>query len=264
MLISYDTIYTHLTKGVYKMAKIEVGDVFTTNQSGDCVVVGFDDNGEVVVRFEEYYVCDLSFISQNLKKGQVKNPYRPSVCGVGYMGVGRYISHRNGRHTPEYRVWRDMIKRCYNYSEHEKLPTYIGCTVHTDWHNFQNFAEWYTSQEYYGMGYDIDKDILFDGNKFYSPNTCVLVPQELNKLFNKRLAAKGLLPTGVSFYKKSGKYSAGLRIDGKRLHLGYFSNKEDAASEYELARKEYIRVKAIEWRSRIDEKLFEALILRTS
>ena len=35
-----------------------------------------------------------------------------------------------------------------------------GVTIQKDWYNFQNFAEWYTNQTYYGKGWDLDKDVI--------------------------------------------------------------------------------------------------------
>jgi hypothetical protein len=53
----------------------------------------------------------------------------------------------------------------------------------------------------------LDKDILYKGNKIYSPDTCVFVPQEINALFVKNDANRGDLPIGV-FYTltKTNKY----------------------------------------------------------
>lgn len=40
---------------------------------------------------------------------------------------------------------------------------------------------------------------------------------------------------GVSFHKEKQKFRANINIDGKRKHLGYFENAEDAHEEYKKA-----------------------------
>jgi hypothetical protein len=42
---------------------------------------------------------------------------------------------------------------------------------------------------------------------------------------------------GVCFYKKSNKFSAQIKIDGKKKHLGLFSTAEEASEAYEAAAK---------------------------
>ena len=60
------------------------------------------------------------------------------------------------------------------------MPTYIGCTVCIEWNNFQNFAGWFN--ENYIEGYDLDKDIKVNGNKVYSPVTCLIVTPKENTI----------------------------------------------------------------------------------
>ena len=63
----------------------------------------------------------------------------------------------------------------------------MDCSVYEGWHNFQNFAKWY-EDNYYEIEEEqmhLDKDILVKGNKVYSPDTCVFVPETINGLFVK-------------------------------------------------------------------------------
>ena len=39
------------------------------------------------------------------KKGNVKCPYEPSICGIGYIGEGEYKVSENGKQTKCYNVW---------------------------------------------------------------------------------------------------------------------------------------------------------------
>ena len=53
----------------------------------------------------------------------------------------------------------------------------------------------------------LDKDILCKGNKIYSRDTCVFVPQRINSLFTKCDNARGDNPIGVEDLP-SGNYRA--------------------------------------------------------
>lgn len=108
--------------------------------------------------------------------------YDKSAYGVGYIGEGAYKISFKRVFYPHYIYWRTMMKRCYSDHFHTQFPTYKDCSVVKDWHNFQNFAKWY-DENYYEIGEEmmhLDKDILVKGNKVYSPETCVFVPQSIN------------------------------------------------------------------------------------
>ena len=119
----------------------------------------------------------------NFKKGQIKNPYDRNIFGVGYIGDGKYGTGDAVKRTKEEYVWRGMLERCYGDKYKDVHSAYYDkCIVCEEWHNFQNFAEWYT-QNFYQVGTErmhLDKDILVKGNKFYSPDTCLIVPQRIN------------------------------------------------------------------------------------
>jgi hypothetical protein len=54
--------------------------------------------------------------------------------------------------------------------------------VCNEWHNFQNFAEWFC-KNYCDASMDkwqLDKDIIVPGNRVYSPETCCFVPNAVN------------------------------------------------------------------------------------
>ncbi len=73
-----------------------------------------------------------------------------------------------------------MLRRCYDDELHSKYPTYKGCSVCDEWHDFQVFAQWYKSN--YIEGYHLDKDIKINGNKVYSPSACLFVSPSENAI----------------------------------------------------------------------------------
>lgn len=124
---------------------------------------------------------------------------------------------------PYYRAWTAMLKRCYSAKYQECKPTYADCTVAEDWLTFSNFRAWAEAQDWEGK--EIDKDLLFEGNKVYSSETCVLVTQTVNKFTTDSGATRGEWLIGVSLHKQTGKFVARCSnpITKKYEHLGLFT-----------------------------------------
>lgn len=242
------------------MAKINKGDVISVTNNQQLVVIEVLPKKKVVVDFLGEHKCRTTVDYSNLTRGVAKNPYYPSVCGVGFFGIGRFVSSVNREKTLAYDTWTDMIKRCYSKRVQEKSPAYIGCTVCSEWHNFQNFAKWYTEHKNYGLGYQLDKDILVRGNKVYSPDTCSLIPRDLNVLLTSRSKGRGKYLLGV--YKKSGgdKFTAQISIEGERLYLGDYDTEKEAHLAYIIAKDNHVKNVAKKWRRKIDERVYEALM----
>ena len=183
------------------------------------------------------------------------------VYNMGYLGLEK--CKENGVHIKSYEVWHEMLKRCYSKNLHKKRPTYIGCTTYEEWLCYDNFKKWY-DENFYQIGNEtmcLDKDILIKGNKIYSPETCIFVPQNINVLFTKTNAKRGKYPIGV-YYKKGNKsYVAQLQdnIRNKNIHLGYFKSELKAFNVYKIAKEKYIKEIADMYKYKIPEKLYNAM-----
>ena len=157
-----------------------IGNIYTTNSSGELEITKYINNRNVEVRFiKTGYVTKTQMVQ--IRNGQVKDLLIPSVFGVGFLGAGEYVAKVKGKQTKAYMAWNNMLSRCYSEAAQKRRPTYQGCAVHPDWHNFQTFAKWY--HENYpadGKTYQLDKDILVDGNRVYGPETCLFVSQAEN------------------------------------------------------------------------------------
>ena len=235
--------------------------------------IGVNTNGEEmrVIRYGGAKDIDIQFVKDgtiiehreygDFKKGNIKNPYFPSVYGVGFIGIGEFKTcDENGKPTKCYIAWVGMYKRCYNPKYHEKKPTYENCTVCEEWNNYQNYAIWHI-ENYYEIENEImmlDKDILKKGNKVYSPETCVFVPVSINSLFVKCNKARGDLPIGVS--KHGNKFKATLRKDNETIHLGYFNTPKEAFLAYKKAKEAYIKEVAEKYKGKIDPRAYEAMM----
>jgi len=155
------------------------------------------------------------------------------VFGVGVNDASYVIGGRNietGKQwvCPFYRKWQSMLGRCYNEKYQEKKPTYIGCYVCNDWLTFSVFKDWMERQEWEGR--ELDKDLLFEGNKEYSPDKCVFVDSTLNLFVNDHGRSRGEHMIGVYFDKHAKKLRSQCSNPlTKRLeHLGCFTSEMGA------------------------------------
>lgn len=120
------------------------------------------------------------------------------VCGVGINDYSNNVKI-SGKHMHSYIKWHSMLVRCYDVKSKVTRPTYDICTVCDEWLSFTNFKKWY--DENYVDGFALDKDILVEGNKVYSPDTCRFVPQYLNNLLNNHARRSSAICQGVTELK---------------------------------------------------------------
>lgn len=240
-----------MRKAVEHLGEINVNKHGTTMK-----IIKYTNNRDVTVEFQDEFKYVTRTNYQAFTKGEVKNVYDKTVYGVGYIGEGVY-SHKNHPHS--YNIWRHMLGRCYNENILLMNPTYTDCFVSVEWHCFQNFAKWY-DENYYeipGECMELDKDILFKGNREYSSTTCVFVPQYINTLIVKNDSDRGELPIGCSYYE--GHIYASCTTRNKKVFLGSYDNIEEAFNVYKEFKEKYIKRIADEYVDFIPSKLYNAL-----
>lgn len=162
---------------------------------------------------------------------------------------------------PYYRTWADMLNRCYSAKYQERCPTYKGCAVSEEWLTFSLFKGWMEKQDFEGK--QLDKDLLFEGNKIYSPETCVFVSQMVNKFVCDSRAARGERLIGVCWDKQTEKFLSQCRnpFTKKQEKLGYFSTEQEAHQAWLKRKIELAHLLADE---QTDPRVSEALINRYS
>jgi hypothetical protein len=169
----------------------------------------------------------------------------------------------NGRRIPcpFYNRWKSMIQRCYSKKYKELRPTYEGCSVSKEWLLFSNFKAWMSSQSWEGK--DLDKDILFVGNKIYSENTCIFIDKSVNLFVSLPEAGKNKYMHGVNFHSQHKKFQATIHnpISKKKEHLGYF---KDEVSAHNAWRKKKCEIALTLAESQSDKIIRDALIFRYS
>jgi hypothetical protein len=170
---------------------------------------------------------------------------RKLAQGVGINDAWYLITQViNGKRVicPIYSKWTGVLARCYSSRFKETNPTYSDCSLSKEWLTFSNFSKWFELNNV--DGYALDKDIKIKGNKVYSPDTCLFVPQSINNLILGRGTKGGSLPQGVSFNKLNGRYGAHVAIDSKYAHIGQYATPELASNAYIKAKNAEIMRKS--------------------
>lgn len=232
---------------------------YILNDGERCRIISVKGKGKVVVEFLGYEGESHEVYKENLVKGKVKNPFKPTVSGVGVIGNGEYNTKTSINGVNIYRLWVRMIQRsCYNKTQ-ERSPSYKGCSVDEVFTKYQEFAKWCFSQEFILKSYQLDKDLLVRGNKIYSPKTCCFLPRELNDLLSYRKAVNSNCLIGVTDNGK-GRYVAKIMTNSEQRYLGTFNTPEEAFYAYKEAKEDYIKEVANKYKDRIDIRAYEALM----
>lgn len=234
-----------------------LGDKYVTNQGYEIEIIEYFGNKNCTIEIKMPILYRKNKVCfSDVRNGKIYYPYHKAVCGVGYMGEGKYNSN-----CISYYYWKDMLTRCYNEKGLKKFSSYKRCSVDKRWHNFQNFAQWF--EENYNPdimdSWHLDKDIIMKNNKVYSPETCCFVPVEINVLFIKRHAKRENLPIGV--YKKGNRYIARMSKKNRvASYIGSFLTPEEAFIAYKITKENYIKEVSNVWKNKIDDKTYQALI----
>ena len=237
-----------------------VGKVFKSLNSGDFKIVKYNDSYNVEIQFLKTGYEMVARLG-HIKSGGVKDPYSPSVYGVGITGT-KYPSRVNGVLTKEYKLWTSMLERCYNDAYKKQRPTYEGCEVSDNFKYYEYFYEWCHKQIGFGnQGWHLDKDLLTKGNKVYSEGSCVFIPSEINTLLIKRAASRGEHLIGVSWHSKNKAFVARVaKNKGKQEYLGSFKTELEAFKAYKKAKESFVKEQANKWKDEIDDRASNALM----
>ena len=197
-----------------------VGKVCKSKSSGDFKILKYNDSGNVEIQFLKTGYEMVARLD-HIRDGLIKDPYVPSVYGVGITGT-KYQPSINGVLTKEYTLWNNMLERCYSDSFKKRRPTYEGCEVSSKFKSYEYFYDWCHNQ----IGFDnedwhLDKDLLIKGNKVYNENTSVFIPQEINSMLVKSDKRRGEHLIGVCWHKKGKTFVATVNKNkGKQEYLG--------------------------------------------
>lgn len=266
--IKYNIEYGNFKKGkvsnikiVEKLRDERVGEKKQMNRGMVAEIIEYRSANDISVRFEDGTTIEHSEYIR-FQRGEIKNPYQPKINGVGCIGKTT-MKVEDGNDKLSYRRWRNMLDRCYNPKDKQyKIYGGNGVTVCKEWQCYESFEIWW-DEHYYELEnerVELDKDILIEGNKVYSPETCIFVPQKINSFFSKgtRRDKNSELPMGVIKYKS--KYKACIVIDGKNNYMGIYDTIKEAEQSYKKAVKERTKKLAEIYKDKIPQKLYDRLI----
>lgn len=187
---------------------------------------------------------------------------KPTMCDVGIVDVD-FQTCQDGMLIWQYKLWINMLSRCFCPKYKAAKPTYKDVTCCGEWLSFGNFLEWCNKEvDYKGKpdGMSLDKDLIIRGNKTYSPVACSFVPKPINNLTLSRAAARGLWPVGVTYRKRVGRFVAKLCCHGRTTGVGYFDCPQEAFQAYKIAKEAQIKVVALQYRDALKPVVFESLM----
>lgn len=246
--------------------KSRIGEIRKNKFGTEMEIIEYNCYRDITIIFKDEHKTIVKTRYDAFLDGRVNNPYDRRNYGVGYIGYD--LRDSEGKSNPKiFAIWSGMIRRCYS-GESKKFPTYIGCTVCNEWHNYMNFKKWY-DENYWEVDGDsmcLDKDIFIKGNKIYSPKTCMIVPSRINVLFIKSNKARGEFPIGVSYHKSKDVFDSYYHTiengKGRLKFIKSFKNPIDAFYAYKEEKEKYIKQVADEYKNKYQsfpQKLYEAM-----
>ena len=180
-----------------------------------------------------------------------------------YNSSGKYKTRVAGIKTQACRLWENIRVRCQLLPkiEESRFRNYESVDIWEEWLDFQNFAEWFSTVPYYQDGWELDKDLLSDEHKIYSPHTCIFLPPELNKILNVKKSSRGNLPLGMSRHS-DGKIDVSFRCQNPNFCVRVLVSDEDihkGFSIYKSAREGYVRWLTEEYAELLDPRAYKIL-----
>lgn len=253
-------------KEIFEVSKRNrIGETATNKYGTEFKIIDYLSSHQVLIETTDSHKYQKWVYYRDFKRGALLSPFDKTVRNVGYLGAGKWNACENGVKTSSYIAWQGMINRCYDYKFQEKRPKYKECEVVEEWHNYQNFAQWWDNN-YYNCGYErmcLDKDILIKNNTIYSENTCLIVPNTINTLIENCTSSRGNLPLGVSFDKATNLYRSTSReiINGKsqKIVIGFYNSPYEAFMAYKNWKEKYIKKIADQYKMLIPDKVYNAL-----
>lgn len=224
--------------------KTIVGDIYKTNQYGDCQIIELTSITHCKVRF---LLTGYEKIVERgeLKRGRVRDPFYPIYYGVGF--TGSEMSYKSKEYNKIRSLWSGMLERCYDKkSEYYYLYGGNNVTVDDRWFNlenfiqdiklFENYDKWLNKTNPYE--WQLDKDykcrLLGLENKIYSKDTCMFATSEMQSIFQLDKKIIGYV-NGIETFRfdsmsQAGRSlnlsSAGIRlcVNKKTNHTGKYNN----------------------------------------
>lgn len=144
---------------------IKIGNTYTSKEGLEYIVLEKNKNWYII------YNKSHGLINRTLGFHIIKGTASLYMKRGGYFIFDNVEEFKKATKTQAYHCWIGIFGRIGkgNYKE---------VTIHKDWLCFNNFLKFYN--QWYRDGFVLDKDLLSNGKKIYSANTCCFIPSVLN------------------------------------------------------------------------------------
>lgn len=146
---------------------------------------------------------------------------------------------------PFYVKWYGMITRCYSEPVKRRKSYYLESSVCEAWKVFSAYLSWH--KDYTGgidiFDWQLDKDIICEGNTVYSPAKCCIIPNYVNSVSADSHKSRGPYPMGVGKLNNenlSKPYLSQIRVENKTQYLGLYATPESAHRAWQRAKIDVI------------------------
>ncbi len=211
----------------------------------------------ITVEFENGHISKNRYY-KDFKNKEIVSPKCKKVLGIGYLDTEEKCVD-----SKFYRIWYDMINRCYNTKSNTKsFNSYKNVTVDADWHSFKSFSLWCMDNWYDidGVTMHLDKDILTKDSSMYSSKNCMFVPNTINCMFVGLYTNKERkLPKGVYHCNKEKTYIVICSDENKRHKVGVYETVEEAEYQYKKYKEFLIKKQADKFKDYLPKHVYEAL-----
>lgn len=172
------------------MKKVNIiGKKFISNDGSVFIVISEVKTIKTETYYKVQFLDTKSFKiaeKRNILKGRITDNFRKNIYGVACKGNS--CSTKPILNKIAFKRWYSMIERCYNkssigYSGYGAS----GVTVCDDWLCFDNFLndlqniKGFDYEKYINGKIQLDKDLIINGNKIYSKETCMFISESINK-----------------------------------------------------------------------------------
>lgn len=167
------------------------GMIFTNKKGFKWRVVDCQRLKKILVESCEWHQYTTVVTKESIKRGAIFYPYGKMSDGC-YAGKGAWISSSK---NPHFHTWASLRTRTLDTNFKQRHKSYIDCSLCEEWMCMQNFCDWAesTKPKDTSVKWELDKDLLIEGNKLYSPETCCWLPKEIN-LFLSKMGEKAIYP----------------------------------------------------------------------
>lgn len=178
--------------------------------------------------------CDCG--TESLIAGNTLRTGKSKSCGcLARERVSEVCTTHGKSQSIEYKIWVNMKQRCLNKKNTDyRYYGGRGITVCERWLKFENFFE--------DMG-ELPHPLLtierMNNNKNYSPSNCIWATRKIQNRNQGKRKDNTTGFKGINYHKRDRRYQAYIAVKSKQIHLGYFSQLEDAIIARRIGEAKY-------------------------